>query len=206
MSVFRNVHCLSLVVFSNTTLLKLQTVLFLFFPKFCASKSGVRLIYGCGLYTDVYGKFTFDWSRQVQSSSPPFRRPKNLQDYLVRAKLRPVSNRDRGTKGTVHCKSNRCDVCNYVVPSSSFTRHTYKRSYSINYQLDCNSNNFVYLIICKVCGLQYVGSTSTKFRLRFNNHKSRQRAHSRASNIDREIDDFVYKHFEWSWTSWTTGC
>ena len=30
-------------------------MLFLFFSKFCASKSGVRLIYGCGLYTDVYG-------------------------------------------------------------------------------------------------------------------------------------------------------
>ena len=28
---------------------------FYFFSKFCASKSGVRLIYGCGLYTDVYG-------------------------------------------------------------------------------------------------------------------------------------------------------
>ena len=55
MSVFRNLDCLSLVVCSNTTLLKLQTVLFLFFSKFCASKSGVRLIYGCGLYTDVYG-------------------------------------------------------------------------------------------------------------------------------------------------------
>ena len=40
----------------------------------------------------------------------------------------------------------------------------------INYQLDCNSNNVVYLLTCKVCGLQYVGSTSTKFRLRFNNH------------------------------------
>ena len=35
--------------------MKLQTVLLLFFSKFCASKSGVRLIYGCGLYTDVYG-------------------------------------------------------------------------------------------------------------------------------------------------------
>ena len=56
MSVFLNLDCLSLVVCSNTTLLKLQTVLFLFFSKFCASKSGVRLIYGCGLYTDVYGK------------------------------------------------------------------------------------------------------------------------------------------------------
>ena len=55
MSVFRNFDCLSLVVCSNTILLKLQTVLFLFFSKFRASKSGVRLIYGCGLYTDVYG-------------------------------------------------------------------------------------------------------------------------------------------------------
>ena len=60
MSVFRNLDCLSLVVCSNTTLLKLQTVLFLFFSKFCASKSGVRLIYGCGLYTDVYG-IRFDY-------------------------------------------------------------------------------------------------------------------------------------------------
>ena len=101
-----------------------------------------------------------------------FRRPKNLQDYLVRAKLRPVSNSNRGTKGTMHCKSNRCDVCNYVTPNRSFTSYTTKRSYNINHQLDCNSNNVVYLIItCKLCGLQYVGSTSTKFRLRFNNHK-----------------------------------
>ena len=57
MSVFRNLDCLSLVVCSNTILLKLQTVLFLFFSKFCASKSGVRLIHGCGLYTDVYGSY-----------------------------------------------------------------------------------------------------------------------------------------------------
>ena len=33
-------------------------VVFIFFSKFCASKSGVRLIYGCGLYTDVYGNLT----------------------------------------------------------------------------------------------------------------------------------------------------
>ena len=52
MSVFRNLDCLSLVVCSNTTLVKLQNVLFLLFSKFCASKSGVRLIYGCGLYTN----------------------------------------------------------------------------------------------------------------------------------------------------------
>ena len=123
------------------------------------------------------------------------RRPKNLHDYLVRAKLQPLFNSNQGNKGNVHCKSNRCNFCNYVIASSSFTGHTTKRSYHINYQLDCNSNNVVYLITCKVCGLRYVGSTSTKFRLRFNNHKSRLRAHSRKSNIDKESDDFVYKHF-----------
>ena len=30
-----------------------------FFSKMCASKFGVRLIYGCGLYMDVYGTFCF---------------------------------------------------------------------------------------------------------------------------------------------------
>ena len=43
----------------------------------------------------------------------------------------------------------------------------------------CNSNNVVYLLSCKVCHAQYVGSTTTKFRVRFNNHKVRFKAHSR---------------------------
>ena len=84
-----------------------------------------------------------------------------------------------------------CKRCQCVYLLSS---HTTKRSYNINYQLDCNSNNVVYFT-CKVCGLQCVGSTSTKFRLRFNNRKSTLRAHSRKSNIHKESDDFVYKHF-----------
>ena len=59
MSVFRNLDCLSLVVCSNTTLLKLQTVLLLFFSKFCASKSGVRLIHACGLSMHAAYTWTF---------------------------------------------------------------------------------------------------------------------------------------------------
>ena len=35
------------------------TLLFLFFSKIWAPKLGVRLIYGCGLYTDVYGTYCF---------------------------------------------------------------------------------------------------------------------------------------------------
>ena len=47
--------------------------------------------------------------------------------------------------------------------------------------MDCNSRNVVYLINCKVCGLQYVGSTTTKF--------------SKMSAANKGKDDTIYKHF-----------
>ena len=64
----------------------------------------------------------------------------------------------------------------------------------LNHRLDCNSRNVVHLISCKVYGLQYVCST-TKFRVRFNNHKSRLRVHSKMSAANKDKDDTIYKHF-----------
>ena len=59
--------------------------------------------------------------------------------------------------------------------------------------LNCNSTKVVYLPSCKVCGVQYVGSTTTRFPLRFNNHKSCIRAHARLSYIgDKSRDDLIY--------------
>ena len=53
MSVFRNPDCLSLVVCSNTTLLKLETLLFLFFPNSALQNRG------CGLSMDAAYTQTF---------------------------------------------------------------------------------------------------------------------------------------------------
>ena len=39
-------------------------------------------------------------------------------------------------------------------------------------QLSCNSSNLIYLVRGKNCHLQYVGSTTTEFKVRFRNHKS----------------------------------
>ena len=61
-------------------------------------------------------------------------------------------------------------VVTYHPKSLRFFSHGTGTSYTINRSLDCNSRNIVYLISCKVCGFQYVGSTTTKFRLSFNNH------------------------------------
>lgn len=123
-----------------------------------------------------------------------FRKPKSLGDYLVRAKVD-----SRGPKnlvpGTVKCSSRRCEVCKYMDENSHFQSSQDDRKYSINYNLNCNSSNVVYLITCKKCSLQYVGSTITKFRLRFNNHKSRIRKHSMLGQAEKEADDLLYRHF-----------
>ena len=124
-----------------------------------------------------------------------FRRPKSLKEYLVRAKLRPLDQETEDTRIIHKCASRRCDVCNYLIVGERFSRYTTSTRYTINRGLDCNSRNVVHLISCKVCGFQYVGFTTTKFRLRFNNHKSRLRAHSRTSAVDKESDDLVYRHF-----------
>ena len=49
--------------------------------------------------------------------------------------------------------------------------------------LNCNSKNVVYLVQFKVCNIQYVGSASTKFRLRFNNYLSCSRRYSKGETV-----------------------
>ena len=38
--------------------------------------------------------------------------------------------------------------------------------------IHCRSKNVIYLVTCKTCKIQYVGSTSNEFKVRFRNHKS----------------------------------
>ncbi|KAJ8037537.1 hypothetical protein HOLleu_18374 [Holothuria leucospilota] len=123
-----------------------------------------------------------------------FRRPKNLANYLVHAKLKPA-NAENTPLGTVKCGDRRCLVCEFLKTGDSFTSKGTNKSYTINFELNCNSSNVVYLLTCKVCDIQYVGSTSTKFRLRFNNHKSRIKAHTRMSSDEKLRDDLIYQHF-----------
>ena len=42
----------------------------------------------------------------------------------------------------------------------------------MNFRFDYNSSDVIYLISCTVCGCQYMGTMVTRFRERFNQHKS----------------------------------
>ena len=105
-----------------------------------------------------------------------FRRAPNLKDNLVRAKL-PRSQTE-GVRGCFKCGKVRCQVCSFMSEGSSFKCDVSGREYSINSNFTCDSSGVVYLLGCKVCGKQYVGSTFTSFKARFNNYKSASRRFS----------------------------
>ena len=112
-----------------------------------------------------------------------FRRCKNLKDILVRARLSSEGNGGNDKKGCSHCGKSRCQVCNVMSNSKHFHSNIDSRKYRINYSFNCDSSNVVHLLECTVCGVQYVGSTCTPFRLRFNNYK----AYSRKFNLGASV-------------------
>ena len=101
--------------------------------------------------------------KKVFSPAPfvSFRRTRNLKSYLVRSKIYPLGRR----VGSEKCKSKRCLVCLNVSKTDAFQSFQTKEQYKINHQLNCNDKCLIYLLSCKVYGLQYVGSTTDKFRL-----------------------------------------
>ena len=68
--------------------------------------------------------------------------------------------------------NKKCDICkNFLVVSPDFTCFATKQKYKIKGILKCDSRNVIYLISCKCCGKQYVGS-ATGFKEGFRIHKS----------------------------------
>ena len=96
-----------------------------------------------------------------------FRTGYSFKNHLVRAKV-PVDNREVGSK---RCGKRACKVCNNVTETDTFQSSVTKESYKINFKLDCDDKCLVYLLTCNVCHLQYVGQTTDRFRMRWNNYK-----------------------------------
>ena len=98
-----------------------------------------------------------------------FRRGKTLKDVLVRSKLKVEFK----PGACVGCERPNCLIDDFLDTSGVFSNAKGDRIFNIRKgMLNCNSKYVVYLLRCKTCNKQYVGSTVTKFRIRFNNYKS----------------------------------
>ena len=53
----------------------------------------------------------------------------------------------------------------------------------INHQLNYNDKCLIYLLSCKVCGFQYVGSNTNKLGLRWNNYKENNQKAKRGEEL-----------------------
>ena len=95
-----------------------------------------------------------------------FKRCKNLRDILVRAKLHSGGGGNCNTRGCTPCSKSRCQACSVMCDSKTFRSHSTNKEYQINFSFDCDSSDVVYLMECRVCGVQYVDSTCTPFRNR----------------------------------------
>ena len=102
---------------------------------------------------------------------------------------KPIMGRDRvdvpQSLRVSKCGSDKCKTCVHMVQGDSFISNT-KYNIVSPVDMDCGSNNVIYLITCAKCGIQYVGKTSQMLRCRVNNHRNR---------LKQVCDLYLYNHF-----------
>ena len=104
-------------------------------------------------------------------SNPPLvanRRPRNLNDLVVRASLKPPQQ----YRGNYQCGRPRCKTCKHIKTGNNFTSTARDETFFARVTATCKSANIVYLIECLKCKKQYVGETENALHLRMNGHRS----------------------------------
>ena len=105
-----------------------------------------------------------------------FRRPKNLKENLVRAKIPPPppKREKREIYGMKKCNQVRCEACPYI-KEGKVVKSTYNQTQvKINSALSCNSTNVVYGLFCNKqnCKKLYIGQTKRPIRERLSEYKT----------------------------------
>ena len=118
--------------------------------------------------------------RRVFSEVPmvSYRRAKSLCDILVRARVpKEQVPSEWGCKG---CNGRSdCQVCQAITSDTHFSSNVTGQTYEIRGgPFHCNSKNVVYLMECRKCSIQYVGSSGSnkkdsdnRMRCRYNDFK-----------------------------------
>ena len=117
-----------------------------------------------------------------------FRSFRNLKSFLVNSEVYPLERK----VGSAKCNGKRCQVCLNVNETANFEPFQTKQKYKINHHLNYNDKFLIYLLSCKVCGLQYVGSTTDKFRFRWNNYKENDK---KAIRGEEHMLPGLFEHF-----------
>ena len=114
--------------------------------------------------------------KEVYPEAPiiAYRRPKNIREYLIRAKLPPKNqiNPTRHLKGMKKCKMS-CLICPYIQEGKDIKHNGFK--WNIITSVNCATYNSCYMLICikeKCIGKEqyYIGETERKLKDRICEH------------------------------------
>jgi hypothetical protein len=116
-----------------------------------------------------------------------YRRNKNLKDILVHAKIPQAPTPEpvltvRNAART--CKSKNCRYCPRLDKSGHVHSALSNHRFETRTNITCNSNNLIYCIKCKKCGVLYVGQTKNSIKERFKQHFY---SISRPDNVDTTV-------------------
>ena len=101
-----------------------------------------------------------------------YKRPKNLKDILIRARIPPPqSSRPKRIKtGMTKC-NKPCSICPYIKTQTKVKSSTNNVTVELSKHHTCNDHNIVYIIQCTKCQQQYIGETEHTLRERFLQHR-----------------------------------
>ena len=97
------------------------------------------------------------WMLEVFPEPPmvAFRRPTNLREKLICAKLPPTGRPNRKVKGMKKCGRN----CPYIKEGKVVRCSKTFKNVEVNSQCNCKTENVIYIVTCKKCSMQYIGKT-----------------------------------------------
>ena len=99
-----------------------------------------------------------------------YKRPPNLRDMLIKAKVPPPQGRPKRIKAGMHRCNAPCSICPFVKQQKIIKAKHSNAVVELSHHYDCNTTNIVYMIECKKCGDQYIGQTMNSLKDRFLDH------------------------------------
>ena len=100
------------------------------------------------------------------------RQPKNLKQLLTKAKFEDKPNNPHPK--VFKCSRANCGICESIIERESFQ---FKNGsiFHVKSNMDCSSNNLLYVITCQGCGENYIGQTGNETRKRMTVHRQQIR-------------------------------
>ena len=101
-----------------------------------------------------------------------YKRSKSLRDLLIRANF-PILRRSRRQKKGFNLCQKVCLLCRYADETAKHSCKKTKETWDITSRVNCQTENVIYKIGCRVknCKFEYIGETKRRFRERVTEHR-----------------------------------